>query len=170
LVYIDPANATGEHDAMSILRFVAAVSLVTIAGCVEPPEETALPLTVTSQDFGDYVLHFNALTTDQLIAAVAQQHGIVRSGNRAMLSITILRKNDGGVPTPVAGDVSVSANNLTGQLKNIVVREVREQEAIYYIAECAVADGENLIFSIDATPVNETEPLSVRYRKQFFTN
>ena len=152
------------------LPFIAVVSLVTIAACQQPPEEAALPLTVTSQDFGDYVLHFNALTTDQLVAQVAQQHGIVRSSNRAMLNVTILKKDDVGATRPVTGQVSVSASNLTGQRKNISVREVREQDAIYYIGESAVADRETLIFTIDVTPIEEITPLSVRYMKQFFMN
>ncbi|MYF70586.1 MAG: DUF4426 domain-containing protein, partial [Proteobacteria bacterium] len=53
------------------------------------------------QEFGDYTLHFNALTTDQLPAEVAQRHGIVRSGNRAMLHVSILRKREGAVGEPV---------------------------------------------------------------------
>ena len=152
------------------LRFLTALSLMTIAGCQQPPEEAAVPLTVTSKDFGDHVVHFNALTTDQLVAEVAQQHGIVRSSNRAMLSITILRKEESGLARPVAGEVSVSANNLTGQLKGVSLREVREQEAIYYIGETAVANEETLIFTIDITPDDETNLLSVRYMKQFFVD
>ena len=152
------------------LRLVSAAYLVTIAACQQPPEETALPVTETSRDFGDYVMHFNALTTDQLTAEIAQRHGIVRSNSRAMLNVSILRKEAGTVGVPVAADVSISASNLTGQLKNVTIKEVREQEAIYYLGECAVANAETLIFSIDATPENEDNPLSIRYQKQFFLN
>jgi len=152
------------------LRLVSAAYLVTIAGCQQTPDSAALPVTETSRDFGDYVVHFNALTTDQLTAEIAQRHGIVRSNNRAMLNVSILRKEDGSIGVPVAADMSVSASNLTGQLKNVTVREIREEEAIYYLAECAVANAETLIFEIDATPETEDNPLSVRYRKQFFLN
>jgi hypothetical protein len=153
------------------LRFLAAVSLLMVAGCQQqPPAETALPLTVTSKDFGAYTVHFNALTTDQLHAEVAQQYGIVRSNNRAMLNVSILRKDDGGLPQAVSGQVTVAANNLTGQLKSVPIREVREQEAIYYIGEYGIVNGETLIFSIDVTPIDEIVPLSVRYMKQFFVD
>ena len=152
------------------LRLVSAAYLVTIVGCQQAPDDTALTVTETSRDFGDYVVHFNALTTDQLTAEIAQRHGIVRSNSRAILNVSILRKEEGSIGVPVAAEVGISASNLTGQLKNVTVQEVREEGAIYYIAECAVANAETLIFEIDVTPESEDNALSVRYRKQFFLN
>ncbi len=152
-------------------RLLSVACLLTVAGCTQPPQETAVPVTETSRDFGDYILYFNALTTDQLTAEIAQRHGIVRSNSRAMLNISILRKEEGtAIGTPVAGSVSASANNLTGQLKNVALREIREEEAIYYIGETAIADGETLIYTIDVVPVEEDTTLSIRYRKQFFVD
>lgn len=162
--------ATGQRLNYVILGLVvlAVGFLVTIAGCQQPPNEAAFRGTETSKDFGDYVVHFSALTTDQLTAEIAQRYGIVRSKNRAMLNVNILKKEEGTIGTPVAGEVSVFANNLTGQLKNITVREIREGEAIYYIGECSITNRETLIFTIDVTPINEASSFSVRYMKQFF--
>lgn len=151
------------------LQPLFAASLLAIAGCQQPPDQAILPVTETSKDFGDYVVHFNAQSTVQLVAEIAQRYGIVRSKNRAMLTVTILRKEDGTIGTPVAGEVSAFANNLTGQTKNIAVREIREEGAIYYIGECAITNGETLIFTIDVTPIDAANPFSVRYKKQFFT-
>ncbi len=164
--------ATGQRLNYVILGLVvlAVGFLVTIAGCQQPPNEAALRGTETSKDFGDYVVHFAALTTDQLTAEIAQRYGIVRSKNRAMLNVNILKNEEGTIGTPVAGEVSVFANNLTGQLKNITVREIREGEAIYYIGECGITNRETLIFTIDVTPINEASSFSVRYMKQFFVD
>jgi len=151
-------------------RLASAAYLVALAGCQQPPAENALPVTETSRDFGDYIVHFNALTTDQLTAEIAQRHGIIRSNSRCLLNVSILRKEPGGASLPVKADVNVSASNLTGQLKNVSVREIQEQDAVYYLGECSVANAETLIFDIDVTPENEESPLSVRYRKQFFLN
>ena len=46
--------------------------------------------------------------------------------------------------------------------------EIPEGEAIYYIGELAVTDGEVLIYTIDATPINESSRFTVRFKKQFF--
>ena len=131
--------------------------------------ETAPP-TVTSQDFGAYVVHFNALPTDELTPEVAGTYGIVRSKNRAMLNVSILKKNETGLATPVAGTVTASATNLSGQFKRANIREIREGEAIYYIAELPVAHTETLTFNIEALAENEPEPFSIRFQKQFYSD
>ena len=76
----------------------------------------------------------------------------------------------GAVGTPVRGAVEVSAANRTGQLKPVTLREITEAEAIYYIGESSVADGETLVYTIDATPADGENPMSVRYMKQFFAD
>jgi hypothetical protein len=130
----------------------------------------ALPSTATSKDFGDYVLHFNAQRTDQLTPEIASTYDIVRSKNRAMLNVSIIKKDDASPGIPVSGAVSANATNLTGQLKNMTLKEISEGSAIYYIGETQVAHSETLIFSIDATPINESSRFSVRFQKQFFAD
>lgn len=160
-------NSKGTYTGLGLLT---AACLMVATGCQQATEEAPAATTETLQDFGDFTLHFNALTTDQLTAEVAQRHGIVRSGNRAMLNVSILRNREGAIGVPVRGTVEVSAANLTGQLKPVSLREITEAEAIYYIGESNVADGETLVYTIDATPVDETAPMSVRYMKQFFVD
>ena len=87
-----------------------------------------------------------------------------------MLTVSILRKEDGSSGIPVPGEVTVTANNLTGQLKNLIVRQIREGDAYYYIGDVSVANNETLVFSIDAIPDNEAGKLSVRFMRQFYTN
>jgi len=124
------------------------------------------------RDFGDYVVHFNAMTTADLPADVARGYGITRSGNRAMLNVVILKKEPGTTGKPVTGSVSARATNLTGQLKNVEMREIIEEggAGIYYIGETTVSNGEVLIYTIDVTPINETSRFSATYKQQFYTD
>ncbi|HEX6930216.1 MAG TPA: DUF4426 domain-containing protein, partial [Gammaproteobacteria bacterium] len=46
---------------------------------------TAPVLAGGTEDVGDYLIHFNALPTDQLAPAVASAYDVVRSRNRALL-------------------------------------------------------------------------------------
>jgi hypothetical protein len=130
----------------------------------------AEPEGVTSKVFADYVLHFNAISTDQLSPEVARAYNIVRSKNRALLNVSIIKDVDGGPGVSQAGTVTATAANLTGQIKNLALREIREDAAIYYIGDVAVANAETLVFNIDAVPENETERLSVRFSRQFFAD
>jgi hypothetical protein len=116
-------------------------------------QEGVLPATESSKDFGDYVVYFNALKTDQLSADIAREYSIVRSQSRAMLNVSIHRKLPSGQTEAVTGAVSASALNLTGQLETMTLREIREDTAIYYV---------------DVTPSNDPSRFTLRFKKQFF--
>jgi hypothetical protein len=127
----------------------------------------AEPAGVTSADIGDHIVHFSAQSTDQLSPEVARAYNIVRSKNRAMLSVSVLRESDS---KPVSATVTVKTVNLTGQLKNVTMRRINEQEAIYYIGEVPVANRETLIFDISITPEGADKPSNVRFKREFYTD
>lgn len=137
-----------------------------VPGASAPPP--AEPAGVASRDFGDYVLHFNAISTDQLAPDVAKTYNIVRSKNRALLNVSIVKKVAGSTGEPVPGAVAALVANDTGQLKDANLREIREGQAVYYIADFAVSPGETLVFTVDATPINETSRFSVRFTRTFY--
>ncbi len=132
-------------------------------------ERISLAVHENYKDFGGYLLHVNALGTNQLPPEVAQSAGIVRSDNRGMLNVVILKKLEASEDQPWAGAVKVAAANLAGQFRSIDMRKVTEQDAIYYIGEFAVSNQETLVFDIDVVPENETRRLAVRFTKQFYT-
>ena len=65
--------------------------------------------------------------------------------------------------------VQANATNLTGQLKNIQIREIVDAGAVYYISEFQVADKEVLDFTIQVSPESNGGPYTVELRQQFFT-
>jgi hypothetical protein len=142
-----------------------------LSACGGPGESAdipeAQPAGSTSADIGDHVVHFSAQSTDQLPPEVARAYNIVRSKNRAMLNVSVLQASDS---TAVSADVSVKTVNLTGQLKNVTMRRVDEQDAIYYIGEVPVANRETLIFDISVTPEGVETVSEVRFKRQFFTD
>lgn len=157
---------------MKITKTLIALSIFgLLTACGGPGESAdvpeAQPAGATSADIGDHVVHFSAQTTDQLPPEVARAYSIVRSKNRAMLNVSVLRADD---HTAVPADVTVKTVNLTGQLKNVTMRRIDEQEAIYYIGETPVANRETLIFDISVTPEGVEVASEVRFKRQFFTD
>lgn len=116
---------------------------------------------------GSHVVHFSAQTTDKLPPEVARAYNIVRSRSRAMLNVSIV---DDVSKKSVTAKVTVKTKNLTGQLKNVVMRKIQEQEAIYYIGVTSVANRETLIFEISVTPDGVDEPTELRYQRQFYSD
>jgi hypothetical protein len=129
-----------------------------------------LPATESFRAFGDYVVHFNAIPTVDLNSRIAVENDIVRSPNRIMLLINVRRGTADGLDEAVPAAVTASANNLSGQLRTLNTQEIREETTLYYVAETQVQNGETLIFTVEATPEGTTEPLIVKFRKQFFVD
>lgn len=134
---------------------------------------TALPpaaFAQQSREFNDYVVHYNALRTDLLPPQVAQGYGIRRSSTRALLNITVMKKGEGGSDSPVSAQIDVNATNLTGQRRELEMREIRDTEgAIYYVGELPVHNLETYQFKVRVVPEGETEALQVDFRQQFYT-
>lgn len=159
------------------VRILAIASLITVGACEQSAspgsrlqDVPVLSATETSQEFGDFVIHFNALPTTDLSADIASQYGIVRSENQALLTVSIRRKLTGQTDTGVRGDISVSATNLTGQLKKMTMREIAEEDSVYYIGQVAITNAETLIFAIEVLPEGTSDVRQIRYMKQFFVN
>ena len=151
---------------------ILTLSLLTsLAACGGPGENATVPQAepagVSFVDIGDHVVHFSAQSTDQLPPEVARAYSIVRSKNRAMLNVSVL---EDGTDKAVTAEVTVKTVNLTGQLKNVTMRKVPDQEAIYYIGETPVANRETLIFDITVRPEGAETASEVRFKRQFYTD
>ncbi len=122
--------------------------------------------------FGAYTVYYNALLSDQLPRQVATTHGIVRSDNRAVLSITVLEGDGmpGGEGKTVRVHVKGSAVNLNGQGRRMEFREISEPDGnIYYIAETYVSHQEVLKFSVEVTHAEVEQPLKFSFEQEFYT-
>jgi len=119
---------------------------------------------------GGYTIHHNALTTDTLSPKVANAYGIQRSKNRGMVNISVIKDNPGTTGTPVTADVKLAARNLLGQERDLPLREIREETAVYYITDFPVGHREQLVFKIEVLPAGSGYPLAARFQQEFFTD
>ena len=144
-----------------LLSFLILLGILTFSGAGKAQQ---------AQDFGDYVVHYTALNTNFIPPQVAKGYGIQRSSSRALLNITVLKKVMDNPGTPVKAAVTASGTNLTGQLREIDIREIKDAEgAIYYIGELPVHNLETYNFTVEVQPEGEADPLIVKFRQQFFT-
>lgn len=157
---------------MSALKSTMLIAALILAACSESPAPAALEdnsdimsATESFREFDGWSAHVSALVTDKLSAEIASQYGITRSSSRAMLNVSAVSAAGGGMHANVA----VSATNLSGQLRNLTMREIVDETAIYYIGETAITNGETLIFTINVTPEGKGQQ-TLRYMQQFFVD
>ncbi|OYZ58035.1 MAG: hypothetical protein B7Y21_05030 [Hydrogenophilales bacterium 16-61-112] len=101
-----------------------------------------------SQKFGNLEIHYNALTTDELLPEVA-------------------KKNKVGAPTPVPAKLTIYATNLTQQLSNVSMREIKEGTAIYYLGEFRVTPPDTLKFTATVEVAGEPK-YEMTFDQKFF--
>ena len=149
------------------MKNLTPISLtILIAACL--PMQSALA--ERSASFGDYQVHYNALPTDIIEPNVARAYSIVRSKNRALVNIAVLRLVMGTPAQPVRAEVKVKAVNLSAQLRTIKMRELNDNGAIYYIGEFPVTHKEQLTFTLEVTPVGTATSHNVTFKQEFYTN
>lgn len=99
-----------------------------------------------AQKFGALEIHYNAISTDELVPEVARAYKLERSKTRGLLTMSILKKNAVGGLTPLPAKISVYAANPANQISNITMREVRDGSAIYYLGEFRMSLPDTLKF------------------------
>lgn len=120
-----------------------------------------------SETFGRYEVHYSSIYTEQLSPQVASASDIQRSGSRAILNITVL---DHGSGEPVAAEVRASASNLTGQRRDIEMRSIEDQGAIYAIGQFRVRNEETLNFRVEVRPEGQAgPPLILTFSQRYYT-
>ena len=132
---------------------------------------TSLPaIAQQAQEFGDYIIHYNALNSSLITPEVAKAYGIRRSDSRALINISVLKNVENQLAMAVKATVTASGRNLTGQTRNVDMREIDESDgAIYYIGELSVRNMETFDFTVVVLVEGQNKPFNVKFRQQFYT-
>lgn len=98
------------------------------------------------QVLGPWDVHYIAMPSTLLDPQIATQYQISRSIQNGLINISVLASSD-----QQAQQVRLSgqAKNLLGQIKELNFQEVREGEAIYYLAQLQFRGEEKVSFSIE---------------------
>jgi len=98
-----------------------------------------------SKQAGNYSVHYVAFASTFLSADMASKYGVVRGRNRALINISVLDKDN----KPVRAKLRGTVKNLPGQILRLEFDEVREGDAVYYLAQTRFSDQELMRFDIN---------------------
>lgn len=121
-----------------------------------------------SEKFGPYELHYSVVNTTFLEPAVAANYGITRGEKRAILNLAV-RELD--------GDSSQARTMLLkGRTWDLIqnqfleFKEIREGQAIYYIAEFKFINEEWRFFEMDFRPEGADKTYTFKFKHQLYVN
>ncbi|MCP3671555.1 MAG: DUF4426 domain-containing protein [Gammaproteobacteria bacterium] len=117
---------------------------------------------------GDYTIHHNALKSDFLSPAIAKAYNIQRSKFRGLLNISVIKNESGTTGTSVKAQIELKVANLNNVPKEIELKQVVEDQAIYYIGDFPVVNREIVNFNLKVIPEGQSRPISARFSQQFY--
>lgn len=120
-----------------------------LAFCVVLTLSLCQPTAVMAEQkrqLGDWDIHYIAFNSTFLTPQVARATNLSRNKNNAIINISVLDSK-----TQQAQEVRIGgiARNLLGQQRDLVFREIKDGDAIYYIAVMPFRNEEQFRFSLD---------------------
>ncbi len=140
--------------------------LLLIAGTCVVAAASTCALAQNSQRFGDYEVHYNALATSALGAAMADKYAITRSARSGMLNIAVHRIGGDGAAIAVPAEIRAEAVNLTGQKSPVRIREIAGED-VSYIGLFDVKGPDTYTFTLSITPQGATQAFTLRFNQNF---
>ena len=120
------------------------------------------------KEFDGYKVHYSVFSSTSISAEMARRYGLVRSQDRVFVNIAVVPedKEFGGVAAKVTG----SAKNLIQLESRLDFKEIKEQDAVYYLATLRHTNNEIFHFAITVDPPGSNGPFELTFTKELFTN
>ncbi|MFK8047336.1 MAG: DUF4426 domain-containing protein [Halioglobus sp.] len=121
-----------------------------------------------SETFDQYELHYSVVNTTFIQPEVAANYGIVRGEKRAILNLAVLdtsTENNDAVTMLLKGRTWDLIQN-----QFLEFQEVREGDAIYYIADFKFINEEWRFFEVDFRPEGASKSYKFKLKHQLYIN
>ena len=116
---------------------------------------------------GNLNVHYMAIGATFLTPEIAKAYGIKRSRYNGLVNISVLDNTQKNTPAKSVSMMGKARNNV-GQLKSLVFREVKEGDAIYYLAEIGYANEEVIHFDIQIADGSKKHNL--KFSQKFYVD
>lgn len=143
------------------LAGLALASLMFLAGHVQAEQFV---------EYGDYEIHYNAFNSSFVRPEIAKAAGILRGKRRALVNVSVLKKDDNGRLKPVVAHVSGEAVNLISQRQEMTFKKIDEGNAIYYIGSFGFTDDQVIRISLQVQPDPNKPAIAIKLEQKFFTD
>ena len=119
--------------------------------------------------FGRYEVHYIIFASDFLRPEIARAYGIVRANDRAVLNVAVRRLEPSGGSVPIKAKVEGTRSDLV-HVRDLELREVIEEGAIYYLAEFPFRDDETHYLKVKIHPEGDTSTLDLQFQQTLYVD
>jgi hypothetical protein len=116
---------------------------------------------------GSMNVHYMAIGSTFFTPEIAKIYGIKRSRYNGLINISVLDNTKKGSPAKTVSLTGQAKNNL-GQFKDLAFKEVKEGNAIYYLAQVKYNNEETIHFDIMINDGKEKQQL--KFSQKFYVD
>ncbi|HLQ85567.1 MAG TPA: DUF4426 domain-containing protein [Salinisphaeraceae bacterium] len=118
---------------------------------------------------GAYVVQYSVVNSMLLPAAVADRYGFKRSGERAIISVTLQRPSKNEPLQALPAQVSGQAKTLLEQRQELDFRQVDDGDSAISLAEFKLAEKEQtLTFELRIKPADSERTIPLRFTETLY--
>lgn len=121
-------------------------------------------------EYDDYEIHYNAFNSSFVKPEIAQQNNLVRGKRRALVNVSVLKKQPDGSVKAVNALVSGKATNLISQEQQMQFVKIDEGKAIYYIGSFGFTDSQVMRIALDVQPDPNRPAYTINFEQKFYTD
>ena len=110
--------------------------------------------------FGDYSVLHTVFNSTFLKPEVASAYGLTRGKRHSLLNVAIIKNTAEGSTNGLPAEVSGTITNLMQQQKTLSFIEIKEQDAVYFLAPIRVDSEEMVHFRIEVKHDGQTYPVT----------
>ena len=122
-----------------------------------------------SERFGPFEVYYSVVNTTFLDPGTSAQYGIVRGKTRAILNLAVREQLADGASVARSAKLEGRTWDLF-QNQFFEFQEIREGEAIYYIAEFEFSDEELRFFAVTLLPEGASRSYQLKFQHKVYVN
>ena len=115
----------------------------------------------------DINVHYIAINSTFLTPEIAKTYGLERSRYKGLVNISVLDNTQKDTPAKTV-IINGKARNDVGQIKSLDFTEVKEGNAIYYLAQVNYANEETIYFDINISDKGKQHNL--KFSQKFYVD
>ena len=117
------------------------------------------------KEFGDYNVHYSAFNSSFIAPEIASVYDISRGKDKGLVNIAVVPKDGNSGKTAL---VKGTVNDLLQRQQTLNFVEIREGDAVYYLAPFDFENEDPLTFKISVRPADATEVVDFSFQRTFY--
>lgn len=139
--------------------------------CITAAMVLLAPLALAQEPFKEYEGHrifYSAFNSSFITPEVAQLHSLSRGSDQGLVNIAVVRSTPEGDSLGLPAGISGQVTNLIQQTETLEFAEIRDGEAVYYLAPFKFENEDALHFDITVSVDDTKAPYTFRFTRTLY--